>query len=322
MSRSGRPPLAGGSAIADGKNISKLSRCALVSRRAADCAKLLANLAGDRAGCPASRAAGAPSTPSTPTSPQTRSERYALRSMKKSIAKMLAEPSSPNGSERAPSAMANPLAPATSVVDDDDDDDDDNEVDDCSFGRDQRMEFQRRQRDAVSSAMAQLKPPPLEVVFQPPNDPGVNNGAVADSVLDMALLEPPPADSVLDDMFNVWHCGSCTYQNLGKAKGACTMCNDPHPIRTGLSLDPWEIGELEALSSIPLRQVAASPPPDDQTPSEECHARQFCWCKLNEPADVTIYIDCNGESRSQARTVSSPRRICHNTRSRGCRRCH
>jgi len=47
--------------------------------------------------------------------------------------------------------------------------------------------------------MAQLKPPPLEVVFQPPNDPGVNNGVVADSVLDMALLEPPPADSVLDD---------------------------------------------------------------------------------------------------------------------------
>ncbi|MFN5938911.1 MAG: hypothetical protein ACK44C_00885, partial [Polaromonas sp.] len=163
------------------------------------------------------------------------------------------------------------------VDNDDDDDNDDDEVDDCSSGGDQRMEFQRRQRDAASSAMAQLKPPPLEVVFQPPNDPGVNNGAVVDSVLDMALLEPPPADSVLDGMFNAWGCGSCTCQNLGKAKGACAMCNDPHLIRTGLSLDPWEIGELEARSSIPLRQVAASPPPDDQTPSEECHARQFCW---------------------------------------------
>ena len=148
MSRSGRPPLAGGSAVADGKNISKLSRRALASRRAADCAKLLANLAGDRAGCPASSAAGAPSTPSTPTLPQTRSKRYALRSAEKSIAKTLAEPSSPNGSERAPSATANPLAPATSV-DDDDDDDDDDEVDDCSSGGDQRMEFQRHQRDTA-----------------------------------------------------------------------------------------------------------------------------------------------------------------------------
>ena len=73
------------------------------------------------------------------------------------------------------------------------------------------------------------------------------------------------------------------------------MCNDPHPIRTGLSLDPWEIGELEARSSIPLCQVAASPPPDDQSPSEECHACQFCLCKSNEPADFTICIDCNGE---------------------------
>jgi len=166
MSRSGRPLLAGGSAVADGKNISKLSRRALALWRAADRAKLLANLAGDRAGCPASRAAGAPSTPSTPTSPQTRSsKRYALRSAEKSIAKMLAELSSPDGSaERAPSATANPLAPATSVDDDDDDDDDDDEVDDCSSGGDQRMEFQRRQRDAASSAMAQLKSPPLEVV--------------------------------------------------------------------------------------------------------------------------------------------------------------
>ena len=214
MSRSGRPPLAGGSAVADGKNISKLSRRALASRRAADRTKLLANLAGDRVGCPASRAAGAPSMPLMPTLPQTRSERYALRSAEKSIAKMLTESCSPDGSERAPSATANPLAPATSVDDDDNNDDDDDEVDDCSSGGDQRMEFQRRQRDAASSAMAQLKSPPLEVVFQPPNDPGANNGAVANSVLDMALLEPPPADSVLDDMFNAWRCGSCTYQNL------------------------------------------------------------------------------------------------------------
>ena len=106
MSRSGRPPLAGSSAVADGKNISKLSRHALASQRAADRAKLLANLAGDRAGCPASRAAGAPSTPSTPTLPQARSERYALHSTEKSIAKTLAEPSSPNGSVCAPSATA------------------------------------------------------------------------------------------------------------------------------------------------------------------------------------------------------------------------
>ena len=66
MSRSGRPLLAGGSAIAAGKNFSKLSRHALLSRRAVDREKLLANLAGDRAGHPASLAA-APLTPSTPT---------------------------------------------------------------------------------------------------------------------------------------------------------------------------------------------------------------------------------------------------------------
>ena len=90
--------------------------------------------------------------------------------------------------------------------------------------------------------------------------------------------------------------------NLGKAKGACTMCNDPHPIQTGLSLNPWEIGELEARASVPLRQVVpiipsifAAPPPDDQTPSDECQSHQFCWCKSNEPADFTICIDCNGE---------------------------
>jgi hypothetical protein len=263
----------------------------LAARRAADRAKLLAYLAGGRAGGPATRAAGAPSTPSTPTLPQTRSERYALHSAEKSISKTLAEPSTPDGSERDSSALAK-------LVDgddeEDDDDDDDEEVDDCSSGGDQRMEFQRRQRDTASSAMAQLKPPPLEIVFQPPtNDPGENNGVVADSVLDMmALLEPSPADSVMDDMFNAWRCGSCTYQNLGKAKGACNMCNDPHPIRAGLSLDPWEIGELEARS---LRQVAASPPPDDKTSSDECHARQFCVSKSNEPTHFTIYIDCNGE---------------------------
>ena len=184
MSRSGRPPLAGGSAVADGKNISKLLRRALASRRAADSAKLLANLAGDRAGCPASCAAGAPLTPSTPTLPQTCSERYALRSAENSIAKTLAEPSSPDESERDPSAPANPLAPATSV---DDDNDDDDKVDDCSSGGDQRMEFQRRKRDAALSAMAQLKPPPLEVVFQPPNDPE-NSNPIVNHLLSNAAL--------------------------------------------------------------------------------------------------------------------------------------
>ena len=184
MSRSGRPPLAGGSAVADGKNISKLSRRALASRRAADSAKLLANLAGDRAGCPASCAAGAPLTPSMPTLPQTRSETYALRSAENSIAKTLVEPSSPDGSERDPSAPVNPSAPATSV---DDDNDDDDKVDDCSSGGDQRMEFQRRQRDAALSAMAQLKLPPLEVVFQPPNDPG-NSNPIVNHLLSNAAL--------------------------------------------------------------------------------------------------------------------------------------
>ena len=66
----------------------------------------------------------------------------------------------------------------------------------------------------------------------------------------------------------------------------------PHPVRVGLLLDPWEIGELEARS---LRQVAASPPPVDQTFSDECHARQFCVSKSNEPTHFTICIDCNGE---------------------------
>ena len=176
MSRSGRPPLAGGSAVEDGKNISKLSRHALASRRAADSAKLLANLASDRAGCPASCAAGAPLTPSTPTLPQTCSERYALRSAENSIAKTLAEPSSPDGSERDPSARA---------VDNDDDDND--KVDDGSSGGDQRMEFQCRQCDAALSAMAQLKQPSLEVVFQPPNDPG-NSNPIVNYLLSNAAL--------------------------------------------------------------------------------------------------------------------------------------
>jgi len=195
MSRSGRPPLAGGSAVAAGKNISKLSRHVLSSRRAVDCAKLLANLAGDRAGRPASLAAD-PLTPLTPTSLPTRSERYALRSAEKSIDKMLAEHSSPNGAE------CNPLAESASFVPGDV-----SEGDDCSSGEDQCMERQRRQRDAALSAMAPLKPPPLEVIFQPPSNPGVKDvqvetqvtpatGVVTDSVLDMAPLKPPPLEVV------------------------------------------------------------------------------------------------------------------------------
>jgi hypothetical protein len=128
MSRLGRPPLAGGSAVAGGKNISKLSRHVLLLRRAVDRAKLLANLAGDRADRPASRAA-APSTPSTLTLPPTRTERYALHSAEKSIAKTLAEHSSPDGSERNPSASLGEVS----------------EGDDCSSGGDQSMELQRRQ---------------------------------------------------------------------------------------------------------------------------------------------------------------------------------
>jgi hypothetical protein len=121
------------------------------------------------------------------------------------------------------------------------------------------MELQRHQQDAALSAMAPLKPPPLEVVFQPPDDPpGVKDLPVDTQVTPATGVV---ADSVLDDMFNAWRCGSCTYQNLGKAKGACTMCNDPNPIQTGLLLDPWEIGELEARASVPLRQMVAAPPP-------------------------------------------------------------
>ena len=325
MSRSSRPPLAGGSVVTDGKQYSKLSRHGLAARRAADRAKLLANLAGDRAGGPATRSAGAPSTPSTPTSPQTRSERYALRSAEKSISKTLGESSSPDGSERYPSGAPAKLVDGDDDDDDDDedDDDDDEDVDDCSSGGDQRMEFQRRQRDAASSAMAQLKPPPLEIVFQPPtNDPGENNGVVAD--------EPSPADSVMDDMFNAWRCGSCTYQNLGRAKGACNMCNDPHPLREGLSLDPWEISELEARS---LRQVTASPPPPTtRRPATNvmrvsfvCQSRMI---QITSPFASTAMVRSTWSapiyysSRSQVRTVSSPRRICRNTQRCDCVRCH
>jgi len=198
------------------------------------------------------------------------------------IDKMLAEHSSPDGAER------NPLAESASFVPGDV-----SEGDDCFSGGDQCMEHQRRQRDATLSAMAPLKPPPLEVVFQPPNDPGVKDVQVETQVTPTTGVLVTV--SVHDDMFNVWHCGSCTYQNLGKAKGACTMYNDPNPIRTGLLLDPWKIGELETHASIPLHQVVptipsifAASPPDDQMPSNECQSRQFCWCKSNESADLTI----------------------------------
>ena len=195
MSRSGCPPLAGGSTVAAGKNISKLSRHALSSRCAVDHAKLLAYLAGNRAGCPASLAA-APSTTSTPISPLTRSERYALRSAEKFIDKTLAGHSSSDGAECNPSAESASFVPG-----------DVSEGDDCSSGGDQRMERQRRPRDANLSAMAPLKPPPLEVVFQPPNDPGVKDiqaetqvtpatGLITDSVLDMAPLKPPPLEVI------------------------------------------------------------------------------------------------------------------------------
>jgi hypothetical protein len=30
-------------------------------------------------------------------------------------------------------------------------------------------------------------------------------------------------------------------------------------------------------------------------PINECQSRQFCWCKSNESADITICINCNGE---------------------------
>ena len=141
MSRSGRPPLAGGSAVTDGKQYSKLSRRGLAARRAADRAKLLANLAGDRAGGPATRSADAPLTPLTPTSPQTCSERYAMRSAKKSISKTLAESSSPDGSERYPSGAPAKLVDGDVGDDNDDDDDDDEDVDDCSSGGDQPWSF-------------------------------------------------------------------------------------------------------------------------------------------------------------------------------------
>ena len=133
MSRLGRPSLAGGSAAAAGKNISKLSRHYMSSRRAADCAKLLANLAGNRAGHPASLAT-APSTPSTPTLQPTWSKRYALCSAEKSIDKTLAENSFHDGAEHNLSAESASFVPGN-----------DSECDDCSSGGDQRMEHQRKE---------------------------------------------------------------------------------------------------------------------------------------------------------------------------------
>jgi hypothetical protein len=71
MSRSGRPPLAGGSAAAGGKSVGKFSSKCAIKR-----AKFLADLGGGRATLPASRAAA----PSTPTA-TTWSERYASLSL-------------------------------------------------------------------------------------------------------------------------------------------------------------------------------------------------------------------------------------------------
>jgi hypothetical protein len=48
--------------------------------------------------------------------------------------------------------------------------------------------------------MAPFKPPPLEVVFQPPNDPGVKDIQVDTQVTPATGVV---ADSVLDDMFNM-----------------------------------------------------------------------------------------------------------------------
>ena len=76
----------------------------LSSRRAVNCAKMLANLAGNRAGCPASLAA-TPLTPLTLTLPPTRSERYALRSTDKSITAVADAPPQPT-----PTATATPTS--------------------------------------------------------------------------------------------------------------------------------------------------------------------------------------------------------------------
>ncbi len=191
MSRPGRPPLAFGSAVVAGNIFSKLSRHYLLSRRAVDRAKLLANLAGDRAGRPASLAAS-PSTPLTPTLPPTRSESYALRSAEKSIDKTLAEHKSHDGAERDLLAESASFVPG-----------DVSEGDDCSSGVDQRMERQSCQRDAVLFAMAPLKPPPLEVVFQPPNNPGAKDVQVDTQVTPATGVV---ANSVHDDVFNAWRC--------------------------------------------------------------------------------------------------------------------
>ena len=129
---------------------------------------------------------------STPTLPPTWFERYALRSAKKSIDKTLAEHSSHDRTER------NLLAESASFVPGDV-----SEGDDCSSGGDQRMERQRGQRDAALSAMAPLKPPPLEVVFQPPNNPGAKDVQVDTQVTPATGMV---ANSVHDDMFNAWRC--------------------------------------------------------------------------------------------------------------------
>jgi hypothetical protein len=71
-----------------------------VSRSAVNCAKLLANLAGDRAGHPASLAA-APLLPSTLTLPPTRSKRYALCSAEKSITVVADVPPQPTATPTA-----------------------------------------------------------------------------------------------------------------------------------------------------------------------------------------------------------------------------
>jgi hypothetical protein len=228
MSRSGRPPLAGGSAAAGGKSVGKFS-----SKRAIERAKLLPDLGSGSATLPASHAA-APSTPTVTT----RSKRYALRSAEKSIAETPTEHSSPGGSGGDPSELSASIGTG-----------EDSEGGECSSSGDQRMEIQRRQQDAALSTVAPVLPPPREVVFQPTNnhDPGVKEVEVNTQVTPAI---GGVADSVLDDLFNTWRCGSCTYQNLGKAIGACTMCNNPHPIQTPLSLDPWEIGELEARVSV------------------------------------------------------------------------
>ncbi len=141
MSRSGRPPLAGGSAAAGGKSIGKFS-----SKHAIECAILLANLGGGRATLPASCAAAPLTTTAT-----TRSERYALRSAEKSIAETPTKHSSPGGSGGDPSELSASIGTG-----------EDSEGGECSSGGDRRMEIQRRQQDAALSTVAPVLPPPRE----------------------------------------------------------------------------------------------------------------------------------------------------------------